>query len=330
VYGTIRNRLGYRRISWALFPLYAETAKSGTTVTYTPFPIVRRYAGVQSGFAVWPIFGFTRGAEGTKHSFLVWPLVWDNVVPPDPDGLPGAPPGTQFGILPFYTRETAGGLLIENYAWPFLGRTERTFPYRYSETRYFWPFVVQGSGEDHSVDRWAPFYSRSETRGLVSTWVGWPFWHNTTWTDADIGQSKTQFFYFLYWSLEQRSVSRPEVAHAYKTHVWPFISIWDNGAGSRQVQLLSPIEVFFPDNPDMRQTWSPLFAVYRYSRGPSGESRSSVLWDALTWRRDGSGRLAEFHAGPLFGMRSGPSGTGWSILGFDLSHPLGKDTGGIR
>ena len=234
------------------------------------------------------------------------------------------------GFLPFYTRETAPGYVSENYLWPFFGYTERTIPYRYSEQRYFWPFFVQGRGDDRVVDRWGPFYTHSNIKGTDSTWVGWPFWHQTKFADGDIAQKKTQFFYFLYWSLDEQSVSRPNAAHAYKRHVWPLVSLWDNGAGSRQMQVPSPLEVFFPDNPDMRETWSPLFALYRYDRRATGETRTSLLWNAVTWRRDITGRLSEFHLGPLFGMHRRPSGESWSILGFDFGTKQSHDRAATR
>jgi hypothetical protein len=91
------------------------------------------------------------------------------------------------------------------------------------------------------------------------------------------------------------------------------------------VQILSPTEVFFPDNQDMRESWSPLFAIYRFDRRPTGESRTSLLWDAVTWRHDSHDRLAEFHLGPVLGMRRLPSGPRWRILGFDFGDKLNKD-----
>ena len=318
VYGTIKYRLGFQRLSWVLFPLYVDAFKRNTDVTYTPFPFVKTFRGDENGFEIWPLFGSTRGPGQASHSYYLWPLIWDNKIDPGPDAPDGTAPGTQVGVLPLYTRETAPGMISENYLWPFFGYTERTSPYRYSEKRYFWPFLVQGRGDDRVLERWAPFYTYSNTKGSDSRWVVWPFWHRLTWADSDIAQSKTQFFYFVYWSLDQRSLSRPALAHAYKRHYWPLLSVWDNGAGTRQLQFLSPLEVFFPDNPDMRETWSPLFSVYRYDHRPSGEAHSSVLWNAVTWRRSASGGLSEFHLGPIIGMRRGPAGESWSILGFDF------------
>ena len=126
------------------------------------------------------------------------------------------------------------------------------------------------------------------------------------------------------------SVSRPRAAPAYKRHFWPLLSVWDNGAGSRQVQFPSPLEVFFPDNPDMRESWTPLFSIYRYDHEPTGETRHSLLWSAVTWRRNKTEGLVEFHVGPLVGMRKQPSGEAWTFLGFDFGGKLNKDTAARR
>ncbi len=318
LYGTVRYRLGFRELSWVLFPLYVDAYKKGTHTYFTPFPFIRTYRGEENGFAVWPVFGSTKGPGVSSHFYAAWPFFWNNVVDAGPDAPEGTAPSTQFGILPLYTREAGPGVVSENYLWPFFGYTERSAPYRYSERRYFWPFLVQGRGDERVVDRWAPFYAYSNLKGSDSTWVVWPLWHQKNWSDDDLGQTKTQFFYFVYWSLEQKSLSRPGIAHAYKRHYWPLVSVWDNGAGSRQLQFPSPLEVFFPDNPDIRETWSPLLSLYRYDHQPTGETRSSVLWNALTWRRGADGNLSEFHLGPIVGMRRSTSGEAWSILGFDI------------
>jgi hypothetical protein len=328
--GNIRYRLGFDRLSWVLFPLYVQTVKKETTSTYTPWPIVRTVRGREHGFELWPVFGITNGPGVAHHSFFVWPLIWSNTLEPTPTAPANSPPGTEFGFLPFFTRETAPGMLDENWVWPFFGFTERTIPYRYSEQRYLWPFFVQGRGDDRLVDRWGPFYTHSNIKGDDSKWIFWPLWHQKKWIDGDIAQTKTQFFYFLYWSLYQKDADRPRVAPAYKRHIWPVVSIWDNGAGSRQIQVPSPIEVFFPSNADMREMWGPLFALYRYDHEPTGESRNALLWSAVTWRRTPSEGLVEFHAGPLLGMRRSSSGPHWTILGFDFGPKVNNDKAARR
>ena len=211
-------------------------------------------------------------------------------------------PTVSQGFLPFYTRDTAPGLISENYLWPFFGYTHRTEPFRYDEQRYFWPLLVQGRGDSRRVNRWAPFYTHSNIKGYDKTWVAWPLYRHAEWADGNIAQEKNQFLYFLYLSQTQRSLSNPAAAPAHKTHLWPLFSAWDNGAGRRQVQVLSPLEVFFPSNDVIRQLYTPLFALYRYDRDAANE-RHSLLWNAVTWRRSASGRA--FHLGPLVSVESG-------------------------
>ena len=300
VAGTIKNRFGKDELSWYAFPLYLHSEKAGREITTAPWPFLRFIDGAgHHGFEFWPLFGH-RGREGDyAEQFYLWPLLYKSV-----HGLSAPEPTVKFGILPFYARDTAPGYLNETYAWPFFGHTRRTIPYRYDEQRYLWPFLVQGHGDQRRVNRWAPVYTHSVIKGYDKTWVLWPLIRHAEWSDAGIAQEKNQFLYFLYWSQTQRSLTNPAAAPAHKTHVWPLFSSWDNGAGRRQVQVLSPLEVFFPTNEVIRQLYTPLFAVYRYDRTDAATSRHSLLWKAVTWRRSATGK--EFHLGPLFSVQTGP------------------------
>ena len=145
----------------------------------------------------------------------------------------------------------------------------------------------------------------------------------------------------LYWSLEQRDPRRPSAAPAYKRHLWPLFSAWDNGAGQRQFQLFSPLEVFFPHSEPVRELYSPLFAVYRWERTAPDDSRGSFCWGLLSWHAAPARR--EFHLGPLFSReatatqsrlalghgllawrRDAPGGR-WRFLMFDF-HPAPVQT----
>jgi hypothetical protein len=330
VYGDMKFRLGFSKLMWAPFPLYVETRKRHTTTNYYPWPIIRNIHGAENGFAVWPLFNVWKGPGDASHQSYLWPLIWDNVLEPADNAPAGAPAPTQVGFLPFFTKATAPGFLDVGFAGPFFGFTERTLPYRYSEQRYFWPIFVQGRGDGYYVNRWGPFYTHSVVKGNDSMWIGWPLWHVTKFADDDLAQKKTQLFYFVYWDLDESSLSRPSLAHAYKRHLWPLFSSWDNGAGSRQFQFPSPLEVFFPSTPDIRETWSPLFSLYRYDHKPTGESRTSLLWNAVTWRRDSGEGLVEFHVGPILGMVRNTARDKWTILGFDFGSDLNKGKSSSR
>jgi hypothetical protein len=302
VAGTIKHRFGRDQLDWVAFPLYFHVEQRGRHTHYTPWPFIRRIHGEgHRGFEFWLIAG-QRGRENDyREQFYLWPLIYKqerNLSEPVPD--------VKFGVLPFYTRDTGLGFVQENYLWPFFGYTHRTEPQRYDETRYFWPLLVQGRGDDRHVNRWAPFYTHSVVKGYEKTWLMWPLVRRAKWTDGNIAQERTQFLFFLYWSNEQRSLSRPGVAPAYKRHFWPLASVWDNGAGRRQLQLLSPLEVFFPHNDPVRQLYSPLVALYRYDERAPDDVRWSLLWNAVSSRRAPGER--EFHLGPLFGTHRDAAG----------------------
>jgi hypothetical protein len=335
--GTVLDRFGYDRLSWTVFPLYFETEKHGAVKTSSPWPVVSITRGTEHGAAVWPIFGRTDGPDTLHHEFFLWPLGWDNTVAPGFNAPDGAQPTREVGFLPFYTAEHGTGFDSENYLWPFFGHSDRTIPYKYQEDRYFWPFLVQGRGDGHYVDRWGPFYTHSDIDGMDKTWVLWPLWRQARWTEDAVAQTKTQFFYFLYWSLKQQSPTHPAAAPAEKVHVWPLFGSWDNGRGHRQFQLLDPFEVFFPDNDEVRQAWTPLFALYRYDERSPDDVRGSLLWNGITWSRDAAQGISDFHLGPflgvekraagrriavgngLFGMKRPSDGSGWRPFWFEFS-----------
>jgi hypothetical protein len=167
------------------------------------------------------------------------------------------------------------------------------------------------------------------------------------WTEADVTRNRTQFLYFLYWNEEQRVTNRPNAPAAELTHLWPLYSEWDNGAGQRQWQFLSPFEVFFPRNEEVRHAWTPLLALARHEQRSPGNERTSLLWNAITWERHSQEERSELHIGPLlgvtrqageqrisignglFGFRRG-LGSGWRMFWLDFPEKSGTNTSGAR
>jgi hypothetical protein len=306
--GRVKYRFWRDDVRWFLWPLYLRTEKNGLITTSTPWPFIQTVTGTQHGFALWPVYGRRSSpTTGAHHSFFLWPLGWANTIPApandDPDAPPAAPT-RQFGFIPFYTIEQHPGFKNQNYVWPFIGHTERTEPYRYSETRYFWPFFVQGRGDLQMIDRWGPFYTHSVIKGTEKTWYLWPLVKRMKWEDPGVAQTRTQFLYLLYWSQQQRSLTNPHAAPAERTTVWPLFIKWDNGAGRRQFQVFSPFDVLLPTGNEWRETWTPFFAVYRFDQRAPADKNWSLLWGLATWH-DTYGEK-EFHLGPLFSVQSRP------------------------
>jgi hypothetical protein len=313
VAGTIKHRFSKDRLTWYLFPLYFNTEKAGMQVTSAPWPIVRVINGAgHHGFEVWPLFGWRGRPDDYHREFLLWPLLYKvemNQSAPRPD--------VHLGVLPFYARQSGPGYLSETYAWPFFGYTHRTLPVKYDEHRYLWPLFVQGRGDDRYVNRWAPLYTHSVVKGYDKTWFLWPLFRHAHWAEDGVDQEKRQFFFVLYSSLQQRSLANPAAAPAYKRHLWPLFSAWDNGAGRRQLQVLSPLEVFFPHNDAIRQLYTPLFALYRLDQRAPGDTYHSILWNLVSWRN--SPARKEFHLGPL-GWQRAPGAAHGRFFLFDF-HP---------
>jgi hypothetical protein len=334
--GTLKNRLGFERLSWMPFPLFVESEARGAVTTSTPWPFVRTTHGAAHGFALWPLFGWQDRPGVSRDEFYLWPFAYNNTKQPAPDAPAGTPPARHVAVLPFYARATGPGLLSEDFIWPFFGHTEMTVPERYHETRYLWPLLVQGRGDQRYLNRWAPLYTHSSVKGYDKTWYLWPLFRQTQFTDAGLVQTKTSVLWFFYLSQVQRSVRHPELPTAAVRHLWPLYSGWDNGAGRRQWQVLSPFEVFFPGNEKVRQTWTPFAALVRYDQRAPGDTRTSLLWNAVTWERRAGEGSSEFHIGPilsiathaeerrialgngLLGWQRGPGAAGWRFFWLDF------------
>lgn len=324
--GSIPQRFGQDRLSWFLFPLYGRFEKRGTTTLTVPWPFIKVLSGDgHSGFEFWPLYGNREKLGVYREHFALWPLIYDHATWSD-----GKPSSRKIGVLPFYARDESEGYRSETYLWPFFGYVDRTAPYRYHASNYLWPLWVQGKGDDRHINRWAPFYSHSLIKGTEKTWILWPLWRQSSWTEGELAHERTQFLYFLYNANSQRSAIRPGVESASKIHVWPLVSSWNNGAGRKQWQILSPFEVFFPHNEQVRLTWSPLFALYRFDQAKPGDTRHVAFWSAVSYQRNQTANETAFHIGPLLSMERNHDQGRFALLGGLLAWQRGAAGTGWR
>jgi len=294
--GEVRDRLFRERIKWRLFPLYFETEANGVIARSYLWPFVRTASGAGvDRFALWPFFGWKRVEGISDQNFAVWPFYYHNRT-----GLDQEAPVEALGVLPFYTSEQSADLDSRTYLWPFFGYTDdRRAPEVYHETRYFWPFLVQSQGSNVQRNRWAPFYTWSLRNGREKRWWLWPLVRREQWADGGLERIQTRVLWFLFRGETQRSLTSG--AAASKSHLWPLYSRWDNGAGHRQLQVLSVLTPVFPTNEGIQLQWEPLFSLYRKdSQETAGTARTSLLFDFLTWRT--APGESEFHLGPLLSL----------------------------
>jgi len=326
-YGTLKHRLWRDRIDFLAFPFYVRTQLGDETRRHFPYPFLQYRSGPHSsGFGVWPLFGAFARENDYRHSWILWPLHYDL-----DDDLDKAVPRNRFGLLPFYASETAEGLRSRTFVWPFFGYTTHSAPRPdYHEVRYFWPFIVQGRGDERYRNRLLPLFSHERMPGYEKSWVLWPLFRTEQWqpSASTPARERSTILYFLFDSDTQTAPG----LHANKTLLWPLFGMWDNGEGQRQFQLFDPLSIFFKSNRAVRENWTPLFALYRYD-ARAGSSRHSLLWNLLVLEREAGGGRA-FQLGPLFeyAREGGSEGAGeWQILKGLIGARRGPDgTGGLR
>jgi len=306
--GNIPNFMGREQFQFALWPLYLKTIHKNEIRYSTPWPFIQRLKGPEShGFALWPLYGSFHRDQKYDHSFVLWPFGYHNV-----SYLPDGQTFDRFGALPFFQQEKAPGLISQTYLWPFFGFTQESDPRPdYQETRYFWPLLVQGRGEEKYINRWMPLFSHEFKPGRSKTWILWPFWKSSE-TDLDVlTRERSQFLYFLYWDEIQKNAHQPRIAR--KTFVWPLLSYWNNPSRDRtQIQFLDPLTVFFPRNEKATFTWNPFFALYRYDRRETS-IRHSALWNLFQWEHSPE-QIEQLTLGPLFNYSAKTNNSNWTFL----------------
>lgn len=309
--GRVRGQFFHDEADWVMFPLYARLRSGQVDTYYTPFPFVRTRRGPGTrGFEIWPIYGATRTEGKQENRYLFWPLGFSQRTFNPEDGELTS---HARGFLPFYSHRDSPTMRDRNYVWPFFGRTVSTSP-EYTETRYFWPFLVHRDGVQSTRQRIAPFYTRRQSEAIDQRWILFPFFRTRITPERDgLVQVQNQFLYFMLWDVEQFDPLRPEAPSARKIHLWPFFSGWDSGDGRRQAQILSPLEAFFPESQPVRDILSPLLAIYRTSEDENKNyRRRSFLFQLVTYERQKSSRT--LNIGPLLRFQRESEGRGFSLL----------------
>ncbi len=294
LFGELKNRLFYERISWLAFPVYSKWERKDEATYAFLWPLFRYRTGEQSsGFSIWPIYGQFERESDYRQRFALWPLLYYHQ-----KKLYLDTPNTHIGILPLYAREGREGYLREDFLWPFFGYTLNTAD-NYEEARFLWPLFIQGRGNDRYLNQIAPLYSISRRNGVESKWWLWPLFNTRSYQREGIDFQKFRIFYFLYQDVEQRKVSDPEQSLGLKRHLWPLFSYRKNADGSRQFQMLSPLEPILPNSSEIRRLYSPLFALIRYQAQGDDQKDLELLFSLIHFEQRGNRERLE--VGPLFG-----------------------------
>lgn len=297
--GKVHHYFGYDSLEWSWFPLYLKQSKGPIDRISLLWPFIRWQKGPNAGgWALWPFCGHFWEKNHYSYKYFLWPLIYDiaeisNI----------SEPRRRTGCLPFYTMERSENRRATSIGWPLFQKIEEKSP-EYDEIQFLWPLVIHGQGKEKYINQWAPLYSHRITKGIEKKFYFWPLIQQKKWKERSLIIDQQQLLYFLVWSQRQYKESQPNMVFAEKTHVWPLYSYWNNGQGKKQFQLLSPLEVFFPNNEVVRKVYSPLFALFRYNQNEKGQIQQSIFFDLIKSEHGLSGE--KFSIGPLFNFESRP------------------------
>ena len=321
-YGEIQNRLFRDKIDFVMLPLYVKSQKRDVITWNMPYPFfhLREGDGLH-GWQVWPFigreqkvvttntngFGDKEVVGGHDNTFVMWPFFWNEKTELGTDNA-----GHLQALVPFYSYSRSKQRDSTSWFWP-LGVTHTTDrEQKYEEWDAPWPFIEFARGEGKTTDRVWPFFNKSHSKTLVDNWYLWPLYKYNRTTSAPLDRQRTRILFFLYSNTTEKNTETGKSRH--RVDILPFYTRERDFDGRQRLQLLSPIEPFFPSNEALERDYSPLFALWRAERNPgNGASSQSLLWNL--WRRDTSpGQKKISLLFGLFQYQSTPEESHWRVF----------------
>jgi hypothetical protein len=282
LYGTFRERLGFDRLRFVLWPLYARARRGEYRETQLlwPFFALGRGEG-RFKLRIWPLFGLDRRDGVSEHRYLLWPLFhWRR------DHLDTASPSRALYALPFYGRRDRGPRHSRFYLFPLLARQWRDGDPDFARLDLLWPIFSRARDRDASLLALRPFYvgRRSETRRSRS-WLLGLFGRSET----EVGDLSERRLRVLWVGQVARRVEAGTETR--RTDLWPLfrrasVRTGDGTArGFLRVPWLLPLKGLEPDG--WQRHYNGLFELYS-ARWLGSERRSSALF-GLRETRSGPG-----------------------------------------
>jgi hypothetical protein len=324
-FGELKNRLFRDDIKVVLFPLYSQTRKRDVITDNYLYPIfdVRR-GDHMTGWQVWPLTGVEHKTP-TSHTnnldevivdggydrfFAFWPFYSTSRA-----GLGTTNPATRLTVLPFYNRLRSPSRDETSYGWPIGCNSIDDREQKYSEQDILWPFVVHAQGSKQ-VTRYFPFYSRAHNLSLESDFYAWPIYKFNRLESAPLDRKRARILFFLYSDTVEKNTQNGEFKR--RVDFWPFYTFHRDMEGNRRLQVLAPLEPFFPNNRTVTREYSQLWSLWRTEHNArTGADAQSLLWNL--YRRETSPHAKKFSL--LFGLlqyQSTTQGSRWRVAYCDF------------
>ncbi len=163
--GRIHDFLGYSRLRFVLFPLYADSRRGLDETVDVLWPVFSRTEGPgHERWRVFPLYGQASERDGTQRRFVLWPI-WSSVRRENT-----ADDGSGFVLFPFFGRLRTEHQSSYTLIPPF---------FRYAshpdgtELHYPWPFLQRSTGHTEKNYIW-PLWGRKSSPGNDRAFFLWP------------------------------------------------------------------------------------------------------------------------------------------------------------
>jgi hypothetical protein len=302
--GRVHDFMGYDKISFVLFPLYANATRGDVKSQHVLWPVYARTRGERvSRTRIFPFYGTSRSIGKWKKRFVAWPLYTD-VQYEDPED-----PGKGFMVFPLYgsvrTRSQQSWTVLP----PFF-RSSWT-PDRH-EVNFPWPFIRYSKGAVDKLYIW-PLWGTRKQGPLRKSFLLWPVGRSIRVERKRELLEKRMLIPFVYTDkvTARGGESDGEITERY-FKLWPLF-MYRRVGDSAEVRLpsVSP----FKHRPPVERNWTPLWTLYSYEN-EQGASEHELLWGLFRRRQneDGDKALSIF---PLWSQTSSlepERGRSWSVL----------------
>jgi len=189
--------------------------------------------------------------------------------------------------------------------WPFFSRINDREKH-YTEWDGPWPFVEFARGSGKHTTRFWPVYSRAYDSNLVSETYLWPLYKANRIQSDPLDRRRARILYFLYSDVTDRDTGNGTFRR--RVALWPFYSYHRDLNGSRRLQVLSIIEPFVAENPNIEREYAPVYSFWRSeTNAQTGASSRSLLWNLYRRETTANARKCSFFFG-LWQAQSSPEG----------------------
>ena len=282
IYGRLNHRFGKDEVRFFLWPLYLDY-KEGDSRTYNVlWPIFSRTTGGdESGFRIWPLYGYKEKESEYSKRFALWPIFFSRKTDLDTEN-----PKKLTAVFPLFINSSSSEKDSKTFLWPFFNYTvDRANNYKGWDMP--WPILHYGKGEELENFRLFPIYGYKEKPDSKSGFFLWPLY---TYRKDILEDHEDRTYRFLLINKYQKKVWERGLKDAKSVRIWPLFYYDRKEDGTTKFAFPELIPV---DDEGFERNWAPLFRLYEYNKDAKGNMESKFLWGVYKHKKKGSREFYE-------------------------------------